>query len=132
VQTTTEVGKGKVSMNINAILEMPEQDFADPNRNISLEVCRREPTWRGDNVDHKKCSRLTGWTTPRAFWFHAEAETQPLIDMWWKEMDQNMTECIDFAFREAKINREEYEIHSDWKVLHHSISRSRKVHFLVF
>ena len=67
-------------------------------KKVTLEACRRNPTWRGEAVDHYECRRLTGWK-PRDFWWRVDKNhTQEILE----GQEQAIVDCIDDHFRRAK------------------------------
>lgn len=80
------------------------RDHYDPDNEHPLNVCRRNPTWRGENnVDfYETCRELTGWK-PRDFWWRND--TRP-VDQWLSEgMDEKITECLDESFQSVSEDK---------------------------
>ena len=75
-----------------------QKEVGTEGKVITLEACRRDPTWRGDAVDHDECRRLTGWK-PRDFWWRMDKNhTKEVLE----GKEQEIAECIDKYFEEAK------------------------------
>jgi hypothetical protein len=65
---------------------------------VTLEACRRNPTWRGETVDNDECRLLTGWT-PRDFWWRFDKnKTHEMLH----GKEEEIAECIDDQFQKAK------------------------------
>jgi hypothetical protein len=75
------------------------RDHYDPDNEHPLNVCRRNPTWRGieNNVDYyATCRELTDWK-PRDFWWRND--TRPVTQWLSKGVDEKIRECLDDSFQ---------------------------------
>ena len=78
-----------------------EDDHAAPDRDASeirlFSRCRRDPTWR--SVDYDACQALLDWKPRDRWWRHDPTGNALML----KGKDKNITDCLDKAFENAKI-----------------------------